>query len=150
MAMYLAPVIDHLCQEIYVAYGSRHGDVGKNPFAEGCAVRSSGIPSASRASARLPFGETSETIGERTRVLEEPLQRRVDDGEQALGAAGAIVPQIGPRSRAEVLQPQVRPTLGDRVAAVEEVFLPKLDARGVDRSTIDKLTRDNPFRAFSG
>jgi predicted metal-dependent phosphotriesterase family hydrolase len=29
------------------------------------------------------------------------------------------------------------------------VFLPKLEASGVDRSTIDKLTRDNPFQAFA-
>ena len=32
---------------------------------------------------------------------------------------------------------------------LSEVFLPKLEASGVDRSTIDKLTRDNPFRAFA-
>ena len=32
---------------------------------------------------------------------------------------------------------------------LSEVFLPKLEASGVDRATIDKLTRDNPFRAFA-
>jgi phosphotriesterase-related protein len=32
---------------------------------------------------------------------------------------------------------------------LSEVFLPKLEVSGVDRSTIDKLTRDNPFRAFA-
>ena len=32
---------------------------------------------------------------------------------------------------------------------LSEVFLPKLEASGVDRSTIDRLTRDNPFRAFA-
>jgi predicted metal-dependent phosphotriesterase family hydrolase len=29
------------------------------------------------------------------------------------------------------------------------VFLPKPEASGVDRATIDTLTRDNPFRAFA-
>jgi phosphotriesterase-related protein len=32
---------------------------------------------------------------------------------------------------------------------LSEAFLPKLEASGVDRPTIDKLTRDNPFRAFA-
>jgi phosphotriesterase-related protein len=32
---------------------------------------------------------------------------------------------------------------------LSEVFLPKLEASGVDRTTIDKLIRDNPFRAFA-
>lgn len=32
---------------------------------------------------------------------------------------------------------------------LSEVFLPKLEASGVDAATIDKLTRDNPFRAFA-
>jgi phosphotriesterase-related protein len=32
---------------------------------------------------------------------------------------------------------------------LSEVFLPKLEASGIDRSTIDRLTRDNPFRAFA-
>jgi phosphotriesterase-related protein len=32
---------------------------------------------------------------------------------------------------------------------LSEVFLPKLEASGVDRITIDKLTRGNPFRAFA-
>ncbi|MGH6925771.1 MAG: phosphotriesterase family protein [Propylenella sp.] len=32
---------------------------------------------------------------------------------------------------------------------LSEVFLPKLAASGVDRATIDKLIRDNPFRAFA-
>ena len=32
---------------------------------------------------------------------------------------------------------------------LSEVFLPKLAASGVDRATIDTLTRDNPFRAFA-
>jgi phosphotriesterase-related protein len=32
---------------------------------------------------------------------------------------------------------------------LSEVFLPKLEASGVDRATIDTLTRDNPFRAFA-
>jgi phosphotriesterase-related protein len=32
---------------------------------------------------------------------------------------------------------------------ISERFLPKLRAAGVDQSTIDTLTRDNPFRAFA-
>jgi phosphotriesterase-related protein len=32
---------------------------------------------------------------------------------------------------------------------LSEVFLPKLDAAGVDHPTIERLTRDNPFRAFA-
>lgn len=32
---------------------------------------------------------------------------------------------------------------------LNEVFLPKLEASGVDRATITKLMRDNPFRAFA-
>jgi phosphotriesterase-related protein len=32
---------------------------------------------------------------------------------------------------------------------LSEVFLPKLEASGVDLVTIEKLTRDNPFRAFA-
>ena len=32
---------------------------------------------------------------------------------------------------------------------LSEVFLPKLVASGVDATTIDKLTQDNPFRAFA-
>jgi len=32
---------------------------------------------------------------------------------------------------------------------LSEEFLPKLEASGVERSTIDKLMRDNPFRAFA-
>ena len=100
---------------LYVAYGSRHGDVGKNPFCGGCAVRSSGIPSASRASARLPFGR----------------HRRPLASEHASWSSRRSDRPSGSRR------------------SVAEVFLPKLGASGVDRSTIDKLTRDNPFRAFA-
>jgi phosphotriesterase-related protein len=32
---------------------------------------------------------------------------------------------------------------------LSELFLPKLEASGVDEATIAKLTRDNPFRAFA-
>lgn len=32
---------------------------------------------------------------------------------------------------------------------LSEVFLPKLEASGVDAATIDKLTGENPFRAFA-
>ena len=32
---------------------------------------------------------------------------------------------------------------------LSEVFLPKLEASGVDRATIDTLIRENPFRAFA-
>jgi len=32
---------------------------------------------------------------------------------------------------------------------LSEVFLPKLEASGVDAATIDTLTRNNPFRAFA-
>jgi phosphotriesterase-related protein len=32
---------------------------------------------------------------------------------------------------------------------LSEVFLPKLKASGVDTATIDKLLRNNPFRAFA-
>jgi len=32
---------------------------------------------------------------------------------------------------------------------LSEVFLPKLAASGVDQATINKLVRDNPFRAFA-
>jgi phosphotriesterase-related protein len=32
---------------------------------------------------------------------------------------------------------------------LSEVFLPKLEASGVDRGTIDRITTDNPFRAFA-
>jgi phosphotriesterase-related protein len=32
---------------------------------------------------------------------------------------------------------------------LSEVFLPKLEASGVDRPTIGRLMRDNPFRAFA-
>ena len=32
---------------------------------------------------------------------------------------------------------------------LSEVFLPKLAASGVDAGTIERVTRDNPFRAFA-
>ena len=47
--------------------------------------------------------------------------------------------------------PEYLAWLGEQpeVTYLTETFLPKLRTAGIDQTTIDKLTRENPFHAFA-